>query len=699
MALINTLRNKMGKFVVVVIAISILSFVGADLLGPNSVLLGGNDTTIGEIAGEEIDNQLYSQKIELLKARYGNLGASQSAFLQNQAWDALISDVAFSPEFSSLGLNVTGDELVDMVQGKNIDPNLRQQFTNPDTGEFDVEFVINYLQQLSQLPPEQQEQWANYERDLRQGRLRIKYDNLLGLSNYITTSEAKNLYEAQTDIAEIKYLYIPFYSVNDSLAPVSDTQLNSYLSSHQDEYKIDESKSISYVNFTIQPSGADSVSFHESMAELKQEFISRTDDSTFARINTDGTQFYNQYSIGQLPSLLQINANTLAEGEVYGPYYENGKYKLYKISQKIEDTLYTAKVRHILIKWADDSDNAKREARQKAQRLLREIKGGADFAELASANSEDAANASQGGDLGWGIQGRTWVPEFEEAVFGKSSAGLVNNIVETNYGFHLIDVVEPKTNESIKIATIEAELTAGQETIDDVYRSADLFAFNSGNIDEFTANAEKENLEVLTGAGIDKNARNAGSLTNARELVRWLFNDATMGEISKVFDLDDSYVVAVLTDEIEGGPAKLENVRNEITIKVRNEIKSEKINSQLAGLSGSLEEIASAYGSDATVGSSSDLRLTTNSLPTVGFAPGVIGRAFSLENGEKSSPIATDNGIVLVELINRTGAPEIADYTTYKNQQIQSQQSRISFNVMEAIKEFADIKDNRYKYY
>ena len=77
----------------------------------------------------------------------------------------------------------------------------------------------------------------------------------------------------------------------------------------------------------------------------------------------------------------------------------------------------------------------------------------------------------------------------------------------------------------------------------------------------------------------------------------------------------------------------------------------------------------------------------------------MVGKAFSLNPGERSVPFSTDNGVVIIELVNFTEAPEIADYTTYKTQKIQTEQSRVSINVLEAVKNFAAIEDYRYKFY
>jgi peptidyl-prolyl cis-trans isomerase D len=163
--------------------------------------------------------------------------------------------------------------------------------------------------------------------------------------------------------------------------------------------------------------------------------------------------------------------------------------------------------------------------------------------------------------------------------------------------------------------------------------------------------------------------------------------------------LQDQNVVAIMTGEVEKGYRPLASVKEEITPAVRNELKGTVIIEKLNGMKGSLDEIKTAYGQDANVYSSSDLKLSSNSLPTVGFDPISVGTAFSLENGKQSKPLAGENGVVVMESINKTIAPSITDYSVYKNQLDQGNMNRSSVGVAEAIKDNAGIVDERYKFY
>ena len=139
MALISKIREKTGLAVGIIAFGLILFLVGGDILGPNSVILGKSTTEVGEIAGQEIPREEYIQEIEELKYNYSlNFGRNPTETemysIRQQALDYLIVKKGFQPEFDELGIIVTDDELVDMVQGKNIHPDLIQAFTNPETG-------------------------------------------------------------------------------------------------------------------------------------------------------------------------------------------------------------------------------------------------------------------------------------------------------------------------------------------------------------------------------------------------------------------------------------------------------------------------------------------------------------------------------------------------------------------------------------
>jgi peptidyl-prolyl cis-trans isomerase D len=702
MALIGTLRNKMGAGVVVFVFVAIALFILSDLLSTKKT--GGffSKKDVGEIAGHSVSLEEYQQMVREQERSYAlNYNREPSErdkpLIQMQAWELLILKYAIQKQFDKTGVEVSSEEVWDMIQGKNVDANVKQAFTNPETGAFDKDKVVAYIKQLQTMPDgsEPRIRWDVFQESLRPGRQRVKYENLLIKTNYVTAAEAEKEYHSQSDVAEAKYLYIPFYSISDSSVTVTDDQLRDYYNSHKEKYKTEHTRDLSYVAFQVSASAADTADIKAEFAQVAQEFKKADNDSSFAAIHTDGKTPYEKYTPSTLPSY--VSKDSLVVGKVIGPIVDAEGYKLVKVSKITSDTVYSAHASHILIKWADPSEASKNAAKEKARGILKEIKGGASFAAKAREHGTDGT-ASRGGDLGWFSSGQMVKP-FETAVFNATKPGLLNDVVETDFGYHIIEVNNVKNNTAYYIAVIERTISPSDATVDEAYRKAENFAAGISSVEDFKERAKKEGLAIQDAKALGTSERRVGNLGDARQIVQWLFRDASVGKVSTVFDLKDVYVVAVMTGEVKKGYKPFETIKEEITPAVRNEQKAKQIIEKLKSATGSLEEIAKAYGSDANVYTSSDIKLSNSSLPTVGVDPQAVGAVFSLENGKRSKPLQSDNGVVIFELGNKTIAPDIADYTTYKTQLEQNAGGRTSYNVGTAIKDNSDIEDERYQFY
>jgi peptidyl-prolyl cis-trans isomerase D len=691
----------MGTWVVVFVFVAIAAFILGDLFSSNSSLF--SDDSVGEIAGHNISLKEYQMAVQEREANYMVYFQRQPSdrempTIREQAWEILILRYAIEKQFDKLGVKVTDDELVDMISGKNISEGIKSSFVNQQTGQFDRNLLANYINSIKTLPVNSPDriQWEIFQRDLKPGRERLKYENLLLKSIYVTSAEAEKDYHNQTDVAEIKYLFIPYFSISDTSVQVSDADLRTYYNKNKEKYKSEHTRDLKYVSFPVVASAEDSLAIREELGRLVSDLKQTQDDSVFASINSDNVaQAFVKYSIADLPAF--ISKDQLKPGETFGPFLDNDSYKLVKVSNVGKDTIFNARASHILIRWDDSSVEAKNAAREKARTILKDIKAGADFAAKAREFGTDGT-ASRGGDLGWFSSG-SMVKPFNDAVFSATRKGLLNDVVETEYGYHIIDVTELKDNSFYKLAVIQREILPSDASINNALRNAERFASELEGIENFEKRAKDEGLAVVDAKGIKPSDRNAGNLGDARQIVQWLFRDASEGKISQVFDLQDRYVVAVMTGEIEKGYKSLEQVKEEITPLVKNELKGKRIIEKVSSLQGSLEEIATAFGKDANVYTNSSLRMNANTLASAGFEPVAIGMAFSLESGKRSKPYAGENGVIIIETQVITTAPASADYSNYKSTLQQAGVNRNSASITEAIKLDASIEDKRYRFY
>ena len=610
MALIGTLRNKMGKIVVGAIMVTMVAFIGTDLIGNSTLLGGGDNPDIGEIAGEGITNAEFQQKVDELSSTFAiNTGRNplqqETDEIRNQAWNALILEKVYGGQFEELGIEVTNAELVDMVQGSNISPQIRQFFADTQTGQFSKENVTAFLGSLQQASPQQRNSWISFEQSLVTSRKIEKYANLFTKTNYVTKYEAKDEYVSQNGIATIDYMYVPFLSVSDSSINVTDRELQSYLDAHKAEFQTEESRNLSYVLFDIKPSSADSAIVTDEVTELKSSLASATNDSSFVIINSDDPYPFITYTADNLPDSLKGKEI----GYVSSPAIVNGSYEFYKLSRADEIT---------------------------ADSIL------------------------------------------------------------------------------YRVAKMKKEFFVSDETINESYRKADLFAASTGNLEEFNRLAGEQGLTVREANRIEKNAQRVGPLVEARSIVLWLYNDASVGAVSEVKEVGNTYVVAAMTAKQEKGTANLDEVRNQIERKVRNEKKAESILNKLSGSNAAdLESLAAAYGDEARTGTA-DLQQFSNSISGVGYAPEAIGLSFALDEEEMTQAFVVQDGVIAIKLFTKEIPGDLDDYSSFA---LQVSRQRLGQNAMvadfplsyfrlfiprnidEAMKEFAEIKDMRYKFF
>ncbi|WP_026351516.1 peptidylprolyl isomerase [Hymenobacter aerophilus] len=710
MALINTIREKSG-WAVGAIVIGLLFFmVGGDLFTGQNSFFGRSDRSVGEIAGQKIDYDEFNATLEQAKQAFVQQQGRQPdeqamGYLREQAWNQLLYRIAFQKQFDKLGLTVTDDELTDMVQGNNVHPSIRQAFTD-STGQFDVLRVKEYLRNLDKMDPQAQAAFANFEQNLRPERLGQKYTNLLKMSTYVTSAEAKRFNESQQAQVSLRYLFVPYFALSDSSVKVTDEQLQAYIDKNQGRYKVEDGRSIEYVTIPVAASADDSTEIGKTVNELATQFAAAPADSLFVKLNSDNPTPPAYLTAADMPEKLREQL-PLQVDKVYGPYAENGTYSLYKVTGQKTGDQAAARASHILIKAEGATPEADAAAKAKATEVLNKIKGGADFAAMARQYGSDGTTAT-GGDLGWFQQGRM-VPEFEKAVFGATSPGLLPNLVKTSFGYHIIKVTAAPTKQTYRVATVQKSIQPTEGTRDAAYNKAQELKGQATDFESFRkAVAADKSLQKTEAKNLGRGDQAVNNLQDARALVRWAYgaDDSdgpgakNVGDVSRVFEIGDAYVVAVLTGEREKGTADLASIKPEITALVRNELKAEQIKQKLSAAKGStLEQMAQAYGPAAQVKTADNVVLGQSMIAGVGSEPTAVGRAFGLKVGQKSAPLAGEQGVFVVEPTSIQPAPATTDVAAARQQLTAQRTARTDGLIFEALKQHADVKDNRARFF
>ncbi len=684
MAALQTLRDKAAVFITALIALALLAFILTDLLGSGSSLFSDRETA-GKIDGETVKFQDLQAKIEAaeefakMNSQTGTLSEEEQNQIREQVWQKEIRDITFGKLFDKAGIEVTPKELLDMVTGSHIAPVLRQLFVNQQTGTYDAASAQRFLENKNS-DPRARFFWQNIENNLKDNREMGKYMALLRQGTYcnsVQTEVEKNKRENNVDVnfVGIRYTLIP-----DSTISVSDAEINSRYKKDKELYKTDNTRDIEYVSFPIRPTDEDRNDTHKSVEQMKADFASSEVDAfRFAQMNSDAAVSNLYQTADELPNRIKSFVESAQVGEVFGPYRDGDAFKLTRLVA-VASRPDSVKARHILIR--DDKNLA-----DSLYAVAKSKK--ADFAALARQYSQDPGSAINGGDLGWFADG-AMVPEFNEACFGGAKGDVV--LVTSQFGHHIIDIQDKGVEKKkYNTATIEKTVQYGSRTRQEVYADALAKISKIKDAKSFQAVADTANLIKRIARNIRSSQHSINSIQHGREIVKWAF-DAKVGDVSELFQVDDEFVLAVLTKKQEKGYADVADVRSGIERQIRNEKKAEQIRSLVDGKS--LAEVAKLYDGKLHVDSVKNLSFAANSVSGAGVEPALVGKMIASEPNNVTS-VEGNNGAYVFEVLNRA-QQNITDEqikATYAQQM-----STLQYYLSQVVTD-VDIDDQRIKFY
>ncbi|QGY43614.1 peptidylprolyl isomerase [Maribellus comscasis] len=707
MATLQKIRTKAGLLVAIVIGVSLAAFILGDMLQSGNSLFRKNQLKIGEVDGESIQYPEFQQKVEELGEIYrmnsgqGQLDENTWVQIREQTWQNFIQEKVMGDVYDDLGIDVSSDELFDMLQGSNLHPIVQQLFANPNTGQVDRNAIVNFLKNLDTgVDPEQRQYWLYLEQQIVKDRIQTKYANMVGKGLYVTSEEAQNSLVARNKQINFDYILLNNNSVADSQIVVTQKDLKNYYDAHKEDYKQETTRRIEYISFPVEPSAADFRNTEEWINDIKADFASATDNVQFVNSNSDISFDETWFKQADLPEnignwIYEENADT---NDVFGPYFESEAYKLAKLNA-IEMLPDSVEARHILLRV---NTQAEVTAMQNlADSLKTTIENGSDFATLARQFSTDQGSAIQGGDLGWFSRGQMVKP-FEDAAFSNK----VNEVtvVMSQFGFHVIQTTaRGRLSKQVQVAYLVRNVQPSTQTYQDVYAKASKFASENSNHKEFEAAVTEQNLTKKV-ATVGENDRLIAGLENPRQLIRAAY-EAEEGDIilsqeeTPIFELGDNFVIAALTNITEEGIAPLDDVQARVELAVIKEKKAELLKEKAAAaMNGKTDLQAIAGELDATVENATSINFNSFQLPGVGLEPAVIGTAASLDTDQLSKPIVGNNGVFIVQ-VTSVNELENQDVAAEQTRLAQSLTFRANSQVVNAHESAIEIVDKRSKFY
>jgi peptidyl-prolyl cis-trans isomerase D len=317
------------------------------------------------------------------------------------------------------------------------------------------------------------------------------------------------------------------------------------------------------------------------------------------------------------------------------------------------------KVRHILL-TTDAAKKNDAEVEAKAKDLLKQLQGGADFAELAKKNSQDTVSAAKGGELDWISRGQTVKP-FEEAAFSLKP-GVLSGLVKTQYGYHILQVEQKEEarvkpfNEVKDTLTAEVKSRKGAEQLQQLAdRAAAGLRKDPGHPEKAAADVNGEIVRaenVKTGDPIPQ----IGNTPDLQNAVR----DLKVGSVSAPVSLPGNKVtVALVTGLAAARPSALDEARAQIENTLRQQKitdlvqqRANELASKTKAAGGDLEKVAKDMGLE--VKTSNDFN-RQGAIEGLGSASS-ISEAFTAKDGSVIGPVQAADGRAIAKVLSHTAA-------------------------------------------
>jgi peptidyl-prolyl cis-trans isomerase D len=700
MAVLQKIRSKAGVLVIIFVGVALFLFI----IDPTTFqqLFVKNSTSIAVIDGDDVEyeefQEFYDQHREflLVAQRKSNLESDEDESIREQAWNDVLQKYLMEPWYEEVGLSVSDVELEDMLYGSNIHFVILQNFTDPQTGQVDTASIRSFFERSGEDPSYQL--IADYWKTIvKRDRIRTKYNNMVAKGFYTPTALAKMDYQDKNNMVDFEFLYRAYKEIPDEDIKISDANLKAYYDEHQYMFIEDQkSRDIEYVVFDVIPSAEDTASLKIDIEEMYIEFNALEEGYSDYAARYSEVNIQQKYiSQSELPKGIAPEFYNQEVGTTSDIILANNSYYFTRIID-IAERPDSVEASHILL-IPNDSITIEM-CYEKADSLKIMIEDGEEFAILALINSEDPGSKQQGGDLGWFTDGMM-VPEFNEACFAGETGDI--SVIETQFGVHIVKINEQSDySRKIKLATVTKEIRFSDRTSNHYFSIASNFSADNNSGKRFDGAVISNKLIKRVADKLNELDSEISGIENARDIIRWVYSEeAKVGDVSNVFNFQDKFIVAKISAIRDKGFSPFEDVKEIIQPIVLKNKKAEKLIAELnkdVAAKMDINTICDKYNKN--LDTISNVSFSSFSLPGVGIEPNVNAVVANIELNTVSQPIKGNNGIFVVNVINKVTAPEKTDYSQDKLSVMRNQASQV-YKLFEAVEKKAEIEDNRARYF
>lgn len=713
MAALGKIRSK-GVILIGVIGFALFAFIAEELFRSCESSRNESRQQVGEVLGDKVNVQDFQKLVDeytnVIKMTQGrdNLTDDDLNQVKDVVWNTFVQTEIISNEASKLGLQVTDQELQNVLNAGTNPMLLQTPFVNQQTGRFDANMLKKFLAEYKQAQtanPQMAEQyqgiynfWTFIEKSLRQQLLAQKYQTLLAGCLISNPVSAKMAYTDENQESNIQLASFAYSSINDNKVKISDNDLKAKYEELKPRFKqYEETRSIKYIDYQVLPSAADRAALNKTVNGYVKSLNETTDPTEIVRKSGSLVTYLGiPQTKSAFPSDIAIRLDSIAVGSTTAPVEnkQDNTINVIKLISKVQMP-DSVQFRAIQVGGATPAEAAKT-----ADSIYTALKAGADFEAIAK-------KYGQTGEKNW-ITSNQYQNANSMDVDTKSYIESLNTLpvnelknLKFTQGNLIIQVTDRKglTNKYVA-AVIKKPIEFSKNTYSAAYNKFSQFVSENQTLDAMQKNASKYGYKVQERMDIRNSEHYVAGIHGTREAMKWIF-EADENNVSPLYECGDNdhLLVLVMTKINKKGYRSLddENVKNYVKQEVLRDKKAEMLMAKTKGVN-------SVSGAKAKGAQISSVNQVTFAAPvfvqSTGMSePALSGAVSATAKGKFCSVAVKGNGgVYMFQVVDKKMRPVKYNAKEYEQRQRQKL-LQYAGNFMQELYIKADVTDNRYLFF
>lgn len=713
MAALGKIRSK-GVILISILGFALFAFIAEELFRSCESSRNESRQQVGEVLGDKVNVQDFQKLVDeytnVIKMTQGrdNLTDDDLNQVKDVVWNTFVQTEIISKEASKLGLQVTDQELQNILNAGTNPMLLQTPFVNQQTGRFDANLLKKFLAEYKQAQttnPQMAEQyqgiynfWTFIEKSLRQQVLAQKYQSLLAGCLISNPVSAKMAYTDENQESNIQLASFAYSSINDNKVKISDADLNAKYEELKPRFKqYEETRSIKYVDYQVLPSASDRAALNKTVAGYVQSLKETADPVEIVRNSGSLVTYLGiPQTKAAFPTDIAARLDSMAVGSTSAP-----------VENKLDNTINVVKLiskvqlpdsvqfRAIQVGGATPADAAKT-----ADSIFTALKSGAEFEAIAK-------KYGQTGEKNWitsnQYQNATSMDADTKSYIESLNTLPVNEIknLKLTQGNLILQITDRKAmTDKYVAAVIKKPIEFSKNTYSAAFNKFSQFVSESQTLEAMQKNASKYGYKVQERMDIRNSEHYVAGIHGTREALKWIF-ETDENKVSQLYECGDNdhLLVLVMTKINKKGYRSLddENVKNYVKQEVLRDKKAEMLMAKVKGVN----SISAAKAKGAQV---SAVNQVTFAAPvfvqSTGMSePALSGAVAATAKGKFSSAAVKGNGgVYLFQVLEKKMRPVKFNAKEYEQRQRQKMM-QYAGNFMQELYINANVKDNRYLFF